>query len=81
MHGKTPRDYSFDLPKKVRRMGVRVALSAKLREGRLAVVDELAVEDHKTKAMASLLQKRGWNNVLFLTGKLRLATYPLFHLN
>lgn len=68
VHGKTPRDYSFDLPKKVRRMGVRVALSAKLREGRLAVVDQLAWEEHKTKGVAKLMQERGWSNVLFLTG-------------
>ena len=68
VHGKTPRDYSFDLPKKVRQMGVRVALSAKLREGRLAVVDDLVVDSYKTKCMTQLLNEKGWNNVLFLSG-------------
>lgn len=67
VHGKSPRDYSFDLPKKVRRMGVRVALSAKLREGRLAIVDDLMVESHKTKHMMEILNNKGWNNILFLS--------------
>ena len=41
VHGPVLRDFSYSLPKKVRAMGLRVALSTKLREGKLAVVDSL----------------------------------------
>lgn len=44
VHGPKLRDFSYSLPKKVRAMGLRVALSTKLREGKLAVVDSLDVE-------------------------------------
>lgn len=44
MHGPVVRDHSYNLPKKVRAMGLRVALSTKLREGKLAIVDSLDVE-------------------------------------
>jgi large subunit ribosomal protein L4 len=44
VHGPVVRDHSYSLPKKVRAMGLRVALSTKLREGKLAIVDSLDVE-------------------------------------
>lgn len=44
VHGPVLRDFSYSLPKKVRAMGLRVALSTKLREGKLAVVDSLDVD-------------------------------------
>lgn len=44
VHGPKLRDFSYSLPKKVRAMGLRVALSTKLREGKLAIVDSLDVE-------------------------------------
>lgn len=44
MHGPVLRDFSYSLPKKVRAMGLRVALSTKLREGKLAIVDTLDVD-------------------------------------
>lgn len=52
----------------VRWMGVRVALSEKLREGKLAIVDDLQAADLKTKAMGSMLTQRGWDNALFVQG-------------
>lgn len=44
VHGPVLRDFSYSLPKKVRAMGLRVALSTKLREGKLAIVDTLDVD-------------------------------------
>lgn len=54
-HGPKLRDYSIDLPKKMRAMGMMVVLAAKLREGNLIVVDSLeGLESHRTR---DLLQK------------------------
>ena len=53
--GPQPRDYSYRLPRKARRQALCTALSAKLREGRLVVVDRLEVPTGKTKDMAKLL--------------------------
>ncbi len=44
VHGPVVRDHSYSLPKKVRAMGLRVALSTKLAEGKLAIVKDLNVE-------------------------------------
>jgi large subunit ribosomal protein L4 len=41
-HGPRPRDFSHDVPKKVRRLGLKVALSAKAAEGKLIVLDQAA---------------------------------------
>lgn len=46
-HGPQPRDYSYSLPKKMMLGAMRSALSAKLRDGELAVVKEFSVSDHK----------------------------------
>lgn len=51
--GPTPRSHAIDLPKKVRQMAMRSALSAKVAAGKLIVLDDVAVKDHKTKAMAA----------------------------
>ena len=53
--GPQPRDYSYRLPKNARRQALCTALSAKLREGRLLVVDKLDVPSGKTKDMVKLL--------------------------
>jgi large subunit ribosomal protein L4 len=55
-HGPVPRDYSYRLPRKMLLGALRSALSAKLRDGELTVVDEFALADHKTKTMASTLR-------------------------
>jgi large subunit ribosomal protein L4 len=56
--GPVPRDYSYVLPKKVRRLGLRTALSQAKKEGRLFVVDTMASEG-KTKEVAAALKKFG----------------------
>jgi len=54
-HGPQPRDYSYHLNKKMIAGALRSALSAKLRDGELKVVDGFALADHKTKSMAATL--------------------------
>lgn len=58
-HGPRPRDWSHSLPKKVRALGLRVALSVKFREGRLRVIGNTELEAPKTKLMAQLAQDHG----------------------
>ncbi len=48
-HGPQPRDYSYDLPKKMLVGALRSALSAKLRDGELSVISAFEFADHKTK--------------------------------
>lgn len=67
--GPKPRSHATDLPKKLRALGLRMALSLKSKTGKLVVLDDAKPKDHKTKAMASALQKMGVESVLFVTGK------------
>ena len=55
VHGPEPRDYSYALPKKMLVGALRSALSAKLAEQKLTVVDALQLETHKTKVLRSAL--------------------------
>lgn len=57
--GPVPRDYSYVLPKKVRRLGLRTALSKLNKEGRLFVIDGLTSDAGKTKDLASKLKTFG----------------------
>ncbi len=54
-----PRDYSYSLNKKVRRLALKSALSAKAAEGEIVVIDGLAVSEIKTKPFKSFLDKVG----------------------
>ena len=54
--GPVPRSYEHALPKKVRRAALRGALSHQFREGNIKVVDELGLEEYKTKRVAKLLR-------------------------
>ncbi|MEN6601582.1 MAG: 50S ribosomal protein L4 [Bryobacteraceae bacterium] len=56
-HGPQPRDYSYELPRKMMKGALRSALSAKLRDGELKVVDAFAFADHKTKAVRAALTR------------------------
>ncbi len=57
VHGPQPRDYSYALPRKMQLGALRSALSAKLRDGELKVVNEFAFQDHKTKGVRLALNK------------------------
>ena len=56
--GPEPRDYSFQMPKKVRRLGLKMALSYLLKEGKLVVIDNLKTEG-KTKTLSKQLKDFG----------------------
>ena len=67
-HGARKRDFEQSLNKKIRALGLRMALSSKAREG-LVVVDSLELKDAKTKALAEQFGKNGWNGkVLVIDG-------------
>jgi large subunit ribosomal protein L4 len=57
--GPQPRSYEYQLPKKVEKGALRAALSQKLRDGEVIVVDALGVEQVKTKGAAELLKRLG----------------------
>ena len=57
--GPQPRDYSYWLPKKVRRAALCSALSLKVREGLLKVVNRIDLPEPKTKRMVGLLKDLG----------------------
>jgi large subunit ribosomal protein L4 len=55
--GPKPRSYYQQVPKKKRRLYLKMALSQKLKEGNIIVIDEIKLEEIKTKRMVELLQK------------------------
>ena len=67
-HGPQVRSHATDLPKKVRKLGLRHALSAKVKAGELMIVDELKLKDAKTKVMVANIAKLGITNALFIDG-------------
>src|SRR5438132_10906878 len=56
VHGPQPRDYSYHLPRKMQLGALRSALSAKLRDGELKVVDAFAFDEHKSKGVRAALK-------------------------
>jgi large subunit ribosomal protein L4 len=56
-HGPQPRDYSYNLPKKMLLGALRSALTAKLRDGELAVISSFTFADHKSKTVKTILTK------------------------
>ena len=69
VHGPKPRSFAIDMPKKVRKLALRTALSAKVAEGKLIVLDEAKAKDHKTKPMAAAMEKMGLTSALIVGGK------------
>jgi len=70
-HGPVVRSHEHDLPKKVRRLGLKVALSAKAAEGKIVIVDTFAGLEPKTRVMKDLLER--------LTGDVGLAAGGVYH--
>ncbi|PZU57218.1 MAG: 50S ribosomal protein L4 [Sphingobium sp.] len=67
-HGPRVRDFNPSLNKKVRALGLKMALSAKVKAGTLTVLDNLDVKDGKTKVLADQLAKLNLGKVLFIDG-------------
>jgi large subunit ribosomal protein L4 len=65
--GPTPRSHGHDLPKKVRALGLKLALSAKAKSGALVVIDE-ATSNGKTSELAKQVANLGWKRALIIDG-------------
>ena len=66
--GPTPRSHAFDLPKKVRALGLKHALSAKAAAGKLVVLDVAEMAEAKTGQLAKAVSELGWKKVLIIDG-------------
>jgi large subunit ribosomal protein L4 len=66
--GPVVRSHAYDLQKKVRRLGLKSALSAKQNDGKLVVIDAAKLEEGKTKALRDRFAALGWDSVLILDG-------------
>lgn len=66
--GPVVRSHEHDLTKKVRKLALKTALSAKLADGKLIVIDTAAAESHKTREMAARLARLGLGSTLIIDG-------------
>jgi large subunit ribosomal protein L4 len=73
--GPTPRSHAIELPKKVRTLALKHALSAKAKGGGIVVLDSTTVPDGKTKALQQSFDKLGLNNALIIDGAQVDATF------
>lgn len=87
MHGPKPRSHAIKLQKKVRRLGLKVALTARAAEGKLLVFEDLEIPTHKTKNIVNYVnQMENTKKVLVVDGgpiseKLKLATQNIHYVN
>jgi large subunit ribosomal protein L4 len=65
--GPKPRDYSYSLPKKVKRLALKMALSARNQEGNLVVIDTLELPEIKTKEFVRVMNNFKFDNCLVIT--------------
>lgn len=72
VHGPVVRDHGYDLPKKVRRLGLISALSQKAAAGKLIVIDQAAGVT-KTREAAAKLAALGWSSALIVDGAVDVA--------
>jgi large subunit ribosomal protein L4 len=75
IHAKSPRDWSYRLPKKALRIATRMALAARLGDDEITLIDNLAFEKPKTREMAAVLK------ALNLTGRSLLVAVPGYDAN
>lgn len=87
MHGPKPRSHAIKLNKKVRRLGLKIALTARAAEGKLLIFDDMEIPTHKTKNVVNYVeQMENTKKVLLVDGgpineKLKLATQNLHYVN
>jgi large subunit ribosomal protein L4 len=68
-HGPVVRGHAHSLTKKMRRLALKTALSAKAANGQLIIVADATLKSHKTKAMAQSLNKMGLTSAVIIAGK------------
>lgn len=66
--GPVVRDHGFDLPKKIRKLALKSALSTKAKAGDLIVIDDAKAENHKTKDMRASLTGLGVTSAVIVSG-------------
>ncbi|WP_420347523.1 50S ribosomal protein L4 [Pelagibius sp.] len=66
--GPVVRDHGHSLTKKLRKLGLKTALSAKAAEGKLIVVEDVAVKEPKTAELAKKFAALGWSSALIIDG-------------
>ncbi|KQP29780.1 50S ribosomal protein L4 [Methylobacterium sp. Leaf469] len=66
--GPVVRSHAHDLPKKVRALALKHALSAKVKDSTLIIIDDVKLEDGKTKNLAARFEKMGLSSALFISG-------------
>jgi large subunit ribosomal protein L4 len=66
--GPLPRSHATDLPKKVRKLALKTALSSKAGEGKLVVLEAAKADSHKTKLLAERFGRLGLGNALIIDG-------------
>jgi large subunit ribosomal protein L4 len=67
--GPDPRSYSYKVPKKVRKLGLKMALSTKLQEDKILVLDQLKLEKIKTKDIATIFKQLQITKALIVTSE------------
>ncbi|MDA5193056.1 50S ribosomal protein L4 [Govanella unica] len=68
VHGAQPRSYEHDLPKKIRALGLKTALSVKALGGKLVVIEDLVLSAGKTKELVDKFAKLNITSALFIDG-------------
>lgn len=69
VHGPVVRSHAFDLPKKIRKLAMKMALSSKAANGKLIILDDASVKSHKTKPMVEALKKMEISSAVIVGGK------------
>jgi large subunit ribosomal protein L4 len=67
--GPDPRSYAYKVPKKVRRLALKMALSSKLQAEKLVVLDEFEIDEIKTRGFVKVMSALGMKNALIITEK------------
>lgn len=66
--GPVPRSHGHELPKRVRKMGLKMAISAKAKSGSLVIIDDVS-SDGKTSSLAKQIKSLGWKRALIIDGQ------------
>lgn len=69
VHGPRVRSYETKLPRRIKQLAMKSVLSAKVKEGKLIILDDAKAKDHKTKPMAVAMAKMGIESAVIVGGK------------
>jgi large subunit ribosomal protein L4 len=66
--GPVPRSHAHSLPKKIRILGLKSALSSKAKDGKLIIIESASEKNAKTKGLQARFKKLGWTSALIIDG-------------